>query len=104
MSPFRVIGVLIVFATLMAGRGLWSTVVIRAAEPHFPGAISHTTTVPDTLVDDAQRNQDIEQPEIDLFGNEVDEAVGDYRVDIRGDIYERHSPDTEVSRLSPPVG
>jgi hypothetical protein len=41
---------------------------------------------------------------IDVFGNEVDEAVGDYRVDGRGDVYERHSPETEVPKLRPPIG
>jgi hypothetical protein len=38
----------------------------------------------------------------DLFGNEVEQAVADYRVDPRGDIYERHSPDTAVMRPGRP--
>jgi hypothetical protein len=42
------------------------------------------------------------KPRVDLYGNEVEEAVGDYRIDIRGDIYERHSPDTEVTQLGAP--
>jgi hypothetical protein len=37
----------------------------------------------------------------DLYGNEIDEAVGDYRIDERGEIYERHSPDTAVLKLKP---
>jgi hypothetical protein len=41
-------------------------------------------------------------PELDLFGNEVERAVSDYRVDVRGDIYERHSPDTAVTHLTAP--
>lgn len=41
---------------------------------------------------------------IDRYGNEVERAVTDYRLDSHGDIYERHSPQTEVPRLGPPVG
>ena len=41
-------------------------------------------------------------PRVDLYGNEIEDAVGDYRIDGRGDIYERHSPDTEVTQLGAP--
>jgi hypothetical protein len=41
---------------------------------------------------------------IDVYGNEVERAVTDYRVDNRGDLYERHSPQTAVPRLRPPIG
>ena len=40
-------------------------------------------------------------PRLDIYGNQVFEAVGDYRVDPRGEIYERHAPDTAVLRLGP---
>ena len=42
-------------------------------------------------------------PRYDLFGNEIEEAVADYRIDIRGGVYERHSPDTAVPKLASPV-
>ena len=38
---------------------------------------------------------------IDLRGNPIDHAVGDYRVDPSGVTYEAHSPDTTVARLGP---
>ena len=41
------------------------------------------------------------EPRLDLYGNEISDAVGDYRIDGRGDIYERHAPDTAVLRLGP---
>jgi hypothetical protein len=41
-------------------------------------------------------------PRVDLYGNEIDNAVGDYRIDNRGDLYERHSPGTEVTQLAAP--
>ena len=38
---------------------------------------------------------------IDLRGNPIDHAVGDYRVDPSGVTYETHSPDTASARLGP---
>jgi hypothetical protein len=41
-------------------------------------------------------------PRIDLYGNPVDTAVTDYRVDPRGELYERHAPETAVQKLPSP--
>ena len=38
----------------------------------------------------------------DLYGNRVERAVSGYRVDVRGDLYEEHNPDTAVLELGPP--
>ena len=40
---------------------------------------------------------------IDRFGNEVEPAVGDYRITPDGALYDHHAPDTEIPRLTPPV-
>jgi hypothetical protein len=42
-------------------------------------------------------------PQFDLFGNEIEDAVADYRIDLRGGVYERHSPDTAVPKRKPPT-
>jgi hypothetical protein len=39
---------------------------------------------------------------VDLFGNEVSDAVARYKLDRGGSLYEVHSPRTELPRLSPP--
>jgi hypothetical protein len=39
---------------------------------------------------------------IDAFGNEVTQAVATYKIDSTGDLYEEHSPQTEVPRLGSP--
>lgn len=39
---------------------------------------------------------------VDLFGNEVDDAVATYSLDPAGGLYEVHSPQTEVPRLRSP--
>ena len=99
MSLFRVI-VLVVALAFLIGAHDASPI---AASP------SLVTTLPDWFVHESDYNsvpaRDTDSSsDIDVFGNEVDEAVGDYRVDMRGDLYERHSPDTEVLKLRPPVG
>ena len=33
---------------------------------------------------------------VDIYGNEVEAALTDYRIDIRGDLYERHAPQTAL--------
>jgi hypothetical protein len=40
----------------------------------------------------------------DLFGNEISDAVARYTLDDTGDLYEVHSPQTELPRLTAPVG
>jgi hypothetical protein len=49
-----------------------------------------------------QHGDDWAEPRVDLNGNEIDAAVGDYRVDTRGEMYERHAPDTALIHLSAP--
>ncbi len=39
---------------------------------------------------------------IDIYGNPIEAAAGDYRLDIRGDLYENHSPDTAILALGSP--
>jgi hypothetical protein len=39
---------------------------------------------------------------IDVYGNEIDDAVGDYRIDPHGDLYESHAPDTALLKLNSP--
>jgi hypothetical protein len=39
---------------------------------------------------------------VDLYGNEVSDAVAKYRVDTTGSVYELHSPHTELPKLRSP--
>jgi hypothetical protein len=99
MSLFRVTVVVVVLAFLLGAH----SVSPSAASP------ARVTTIPDLFVHESDHTPASDRGAdsssgIDVFGNEVDEAVGDYRVDARGDLYERHSPDTEVPKLAPPIG
>lgn len=40
---------------------------------------------------------------LDLFGNEVYEAVAEYTLDEDGSLYEMHSPQTDAARLPSPT-
>jgi hypothetical protein len=39
---------------------------------------------------------------MDLFGNDVTDAVAQYRLDATGSLYEVHSPQTEIPKLASP--
>lgn len=39
---------------------------------------------------------------VDIYGNEVTDAVAKYKADRAGTLYELHSPQTEVPRLASP--
>ena len=39
---------------------------------------------------------------VDLYGNEVIDAVATYSLDPTGSLYELHSPQTELPRLASP--
>jgi hypothetical protein len=55
----------------------------------------------DTIRADDQSNID-DDGTVDLFGNEVTDAVAKYKFDATGSLYELHSPQTELPRLGSP--
>ena len=102
MTSLRVIAVLIVLAGFFAGRGMFEVAPMPSANVQPVAQESLTTAVsdvgaPEELIP-ATGN---DEPLVDVYGNEVERAVGDYRVDPQGEIYERHAPDTAVARLGP---
>jgi hypothetical protein len=44
----------------------------------------------------------VSAPNIDVYGNQVERAVGGYRVNPLGSLYEEHNPDTAVLSLGSP--
>jgi hypothetical protein len=69
-------------------------------------AVEQTSLDPtDEKLDPKQGNDDetgTVPDAVDLYGNEVTEAVAKYQLDASGMLYELHSPQTEVPRLKPP--
>jgi len=39
---------------------------------------------------------------VDLYGNEITDAVAEYKLDATGSLYELHSPQTELPHLASP--
>jgi len=76
-------------------------------KPVIPSAISHAyigLTAP--AASDAQQETVTTDSDddaiVDLYGNEVTDAVAKYKLDAAGSLYELHSPRTEVPRLTAP--
>jgi hypothetical protein len=87
-------------AILLAVAGAWSAGARRVPPAIKPGGAAAPFyggehRAPEFLLQ-------LRPPRVDLYGNPIDAAVGDYRLDPRGDMYERHSPDTAVTRLAAP--
>jgi hypothetical protein len=106
MTLLRALTLLLWFAILSAGSYIWTIHTtaqpITGVEPRID-----TTSVLDEVVNGAAKlepasDDDWAEPHLDLNGNEIDDAVGDYRVDERGELYERHAPDTAVLHLGAP--
>ena len=95
MITLRVWFVMIIMATVFAGGTVWSAV----ARP----VSSFQLVAPSTGITDPDSAPTPVEPRVDVYGNEIDDAIGDYRIDPRGDVYESHSPDTEVTRLNGPT-
>jgi hypothetical protein len=67
-----------------------------AAQP----AASSTQPLPPRTFTPARERED--EDEIDLYGNDVSDAVAKYQLDSDGSLYELHSPQTQLPRLAPP--
>ena len=107
MTPLRALVVFLWFAILAAGSYMWT--IHTTAQP-ITGVHPRvdSTSVLDEVVNGAAkleraRDDDWAEPHLDLNGNEIDDAVGDYRVDQRGELYERHAPDTALLHLGAPL-
>lgn len=103
MTAIRVAIGLLWIMSLLAGRGMWNPAVtspIAATSAEITDQFVLPTAeagkkgldAPDATLD----------PRVDLFGNEVEDALADYRIDVRGSVYERHSPETAVAFLGSP--
>jgi hypothetical protein len=69
------------------------------------GAINEKgTTHADILASSSEDGETSDDAEgsVDLFGNDVTEAVARYRFDATGSLYEVHSPQTEIPKLAAP--
>lgn len=89
---------------------IWVSILLIARELVMPApspvpsvsiAVRAGATMSDVRMDEWLQEELPTAPRLDLYGNPIESAVGDYRTDPRGDLYERHAPDTAVLELDP---
>jgi hypothetical protein len=107
MTSLRVAIGLTWLVSFCAGHAAWdsappSSIAATSAEFTAQAACSSGAVVRGSLVE-PDHPPASEDPRVDLFGNEIEEAIADYRIDLRGGVYERHSPDTAVQKLGSPT-
>ena len=105
MTLLRTFIAILFFATLFIASNAWTRASAhRNAAVIEPARVSDTTAVLDGGARELPTAaEDWTEPRVDLNGNEVDAAVGDYRVDRQGEMYERHAPDTALLHLGAPT-
>lgn len=86
----RAVALMLTLFTVLLG-GIRGSHRVAAASPHGSRL-------------SVQRPAARDQPAVDLFGNEITQAVATYKLDATGSLYEEHSPQTEVPRLGSPSG
>lgn len=103
MSSLRLVGGTLGAALLLVGWGIWVETSLPTAHVETFSTLE-TAAVSAPLAGAAVDRRDGEGRQLDRYGNEVERAVSDYRIDYRGDVYERHSPQTAMPALAPPIG
>jgi hypothetical protein len=103
MNVERVWAAVLAMAMLFAVSNLWT----KQSQTRQVHAIAQPSPETTSVIDSKARElpasgEEWAEPRIDLNGNQIDDAVGDYRVDRRGEMYERHAPDTALLHLSAP--
>jgi hypothetical protein len=96
---------LVLAGVILIAISMWTPQSSLRLPPLFVHAAAAPSTT--TVIDTDNRplpthNDDWAEPRVDLNGNEIDDAVTDYRIDGQGELYERHAPDTALLRLSAP--
>src|SRR3954462_2977226 len=97
MTVERVWAVVLGMTMVVAVSNVWTKQSATGQMPAITVPAAHTTSVTDSAPRTLPtHDDDWPDPRVDLNGNEIDEAVSDYRVDGRGELYERHAPDTAL--------
>jgi hypothetical protein len=85
--------------SLMVG-ALFTPRVVTSSQSAAPSVLPTGTTTDGPNERHAQ--PDTADAAVDLYGNEVTDAIATYSLDPAGSLYELHSPQTELPRLASP--
>jgi hypothetical protein len=100
-TVYAAIGILWL-CSLFAGSAVWCSGLTSLIASSPAGITAQPIVVPSAVTRGPQVESSSLEPRVDLLGNEIEDAVADYRVDLGGDVYERHSPETAVPKLGSP--
>jgi hypothetical protein len=91
---------LIIFGTLMTVE----LTSFRHTQVPASGAIAETVGLSLASQDASvpHDGNDAGEGGLDLYGNEITDAVAEYKLDATGSLYELHSPQTELPHLASP--
>ena len=76
--------------------------VTSSQAPTIPRPVLIAAPVNVALPPDPPLEFEPQEGTVDLYGNEVSDAVAKYRIDTAGSLYETHSPRTELPKLGSP--
>jgi hypothetical protein len=85
---------------VLVAYALFTPRVVTSSQRAAP-AVAPTSAVTDGPVERRAR-QGAADGAVDLYGNEVSDAIATYSLDPAGGLYELHSPQTELPRLASP--
>jgi hypothetical protein len=89
--------------SLFAGQVVWNTRHSSAFAATSAEITARSASAAEKVTDALPgESDDVTGSRVDLFGNEVEDALADYRFDLTGDVYEQHSPETAVPKLASP--
>ena len=89
-------------AVLMLTAGaLFTPRVVTSSLPRPRGAATAAAAMTDGP-NERHAQQGAADGTVDLYGNEVSDAIATYSLDPTGSLYELHSPQTELPRLASP--
>ena len=104
MSVSARVGLLVTILTLIVG--LLFVAPIESARAAAREAAAAMRAAADQAGPDDEYGPALREPEddggVDLYGNQVSDAIAKYGLDSTGGLYELHSPQTELPRLKSP--
>ena len=92
--------VLVVLVPIMIGCARLAPELIAPAPAHAVVSSSSTEPLPRRIFEPPRERED--DGDVDLYGNDVTDAVAKYKLDSDGSLYELHSPQTQLPRLASP--
>jgi hypothetical protein len=95
ISVVRLVIATVWVAILLVTHGIWTATALPLDEPEVVSDDSALSPGEVWVGEQRQRR-------VDIYGNEVEDAVVDYRIDVRGDLYERHAPQTALPKPKRP--